>query len=105
MSDRRIFAAIGLAVVGLFIMCCGVGMTNVAVGGLGVAVGVLGPGVIVVSSMRDNVREYVFGTAHGHSVSSPPFTGTTGRCDMHLLGHAPGVNGGAVLVGGPEVPI
>src|SRR5207248_1198170 len=55
--------------------------------------------------MRDNVREYVYGTAHVHSVSPPPFAGSTGRCDMHLLVTARGISGVVVRVRDPEVPV
>jgi catechol 2,3-dioxygenase-like lactoylglutathione lyase family enzyme len=105
MSDRRKFTAVGLAAVGSFVLCCGAGMTNFAVLGLGVALLALGPGFIFMSGVRDNTREYVYGNAHVHSASPPPAAGTTGRCELHLLINAKGIDGVAVRVRDPAVPV
>ena len=105
MSDGRIFAAVGLAVAGLFILSCGAGMSNAAVGGLGVAITVLGPGSIVLASMRSNVREYVYGEGVVHRAPPRPASGTTGRCDMDLLVRAARVDGVLVRVRDAEVDV
>src|SRR6266545_5659413 len=105
LSDRRKVTAIGMAVIGAFTLCCGAGMTNPAIIGLGAAVLTLGPGFIVMSGVRDSNREYVYGTAHVHSASPPPAAGHTGRCELHLLINAPGIEGVAVRVRDAAVPV
>ena len=39
MSDTRKIAMVGLIVVGVFLFCCGTGMSSVAVGSIGVKIG------------------------------------------------------------------
>ena len=46
-----------LITAGFFVLACGVGMTNIAIGGLGVAIAVLGPLLIAMTGMRVNSDE------------------------------------------------
>ena len=93
LSDRKTVTVGTLIVFGIFILACGVGMTNIAVGGLGMAVAVLGPLLIVMTGLRGGTREFVFGTAHVHQASPLPTTGAIGRCELELVINAQGVNG------------
>ena len=105
MSARQTFTVGVLVVAGIFVLACGVGMTNIAVGGLGMAVAILGPLLIVMTGLRGGTRDYAYGMAHVHEVSALPPTGTVGRCELQLLVNAEGVNGVPVHVRDPLVPI
>ena len=72
MSDTRKIAMVGLIVVGVFLFCCGTGMSSLAVGSIGVILAVGGPILIVATTMRGNVRSYVFGTARVVEAPPPP---------------------------------
>jgi catechol 2,3-dioxygenase-like lactoylglutathione lyase family enzyme len=89
---------------GLFVLCCGTGMSSVPIAALGVAVGLLGPIVIALSSIRAN-RPDVFGTAHVSQSSPPPTTGATGRADLHLVVNAQGVHNTVVRIRDASVPV
>ncbi|MCW2641912.1 MAG: glyoxalase/bleomycin resistance protein/dioxygenase [Dactylosporangium sp.] len=94
----------GLFTAGLFVLCCGTGMSSVPIAALGVAVGLLGPVVIGLSSIRAN-RPDVFGTAHVSQSSPPPTTGVTGRADLHLVVNAQGVHNAVVRIRDASVPV
>lgn len=104
-SHGRGFAAVALAVFGLFVICFGAGLGNAGVFAVGVAIGVLGPVLLLVTAARANTREYTYGTAHVHSASPPPSAGMVGRCELHLSVYAHGIDGVAVRVLDPAVPV
>jgi catechol 2,3-dioxygenase-like lactoylglutathione lyase family enzyme len=104
LSARQGFLVCGLFTAGLFVLCCGTGMSNVPVAALGVAVGLLGPVVIALSSIRAN-RPDVFGTAHVSQSSLPPTTGVTGYADLHLVVNAHGVHNAVVRIRDANVPV
>jgi catechol 2,3-dioxygenase-like lactoylglutathione lyase family enzyme len=89
---------------GLFVLCCGTGMSNIPVAALGVAVGLLGPVVIALSSIRAS-RPDAFGTAHVSQSSPPPPTGFTGRADLQLVVNAQGVHNAVVRIRDANVPV
>jgi catechol 2,3-dioxygenase-like lactoylglutathione lyase family enzyme len=105
MSHGRLFAAYGLAAIGLFIGCFGIGLWNAGALAIGAAVGVFGPAMLLVSSMRSNTRQFIFGTAHVHEASPPPSSGMIGRAELHLSVYAEGIDGVAVRVLDPAVPV
>src|SRR5688572_22977895 len=105
MSYRRRFTAFGLMAVGLFVGCFGVGLGNAGVLALGLALGVLGPAVLLLTAVRGTTRQYIFGTAHVYSASPPPSAGMVGRAELHLAVFADGIDGVAVRVLDPAVPV
>ncbi|GIJ49680.1 hypothetical protein Val02_65660 [Virgisporangium aliadipatigenens] len=105
LSHGRAFIAVGLIALGLFVFCFGIGLGNPGIMALGVAIGVLGPVLLVVTAVRGREHEWVYGTAHVHSASPPPSSGTVGRCELHLSVYAHGIDGVAVRVLDPAVPI
>src|SRR5690349_5887710 len=105
MSDTRKIAMVGLIVVGVFLFCCGTGMSSVAVGSIGVILAVGGPILIVATTMRGNVRSYVFGTARVVEAPAAPTIGPTGRGELGLVVHARGIDGVAVRIRDPAIPL
>jgi resuscitation-promoting factor RpfA len=101
-SDIRKFAVAGLVVAGVFLLCCGAGMSNVAVGGAGVLMAVAAPVLIMVTSAR---RNYVYGTARVIEVPLAPIGGTTNRAEMQLVVNAQGIDGVSVRVRDPAIPV
>jgi catechol 2,3-dioxygenase-like lactoylglutathione lyase family enzyme len=104
-SDLKKFAVAALIVVGVFLLCCGTGMSNVVVGGAGVLLAVGGPLLILFTSARGNAKLYVFGTAHVVEVSPLPAAGTTGRCELELVINARGIDGVPVRIRDAAVPV
>jgi catechol 2,3-dioxygenase-like lactoylglutathione lyase family enzyme len=104
LSARQGFLVVSLLTAGLFVLCCGTGMTNIPVAVLGGAVALLGPTVILLSSARAN-RADVFGSAHVSQSSQPPATGIYGRADLRLMINAQGVRNAVVRVRDPQVPV
>jgi catechol 2,3-dioxygenase-like lactoylglutathione lyase family enzyme len=105
MSDTRKFALAALIVVGVFLLCCGTGMSSVAVGSIGVVLAIGGPILIFATTLRGNVRSYVFGTARVVEISPPPTVGPSGRGELGLVIHARGIDGVAVRVRDPAIPL
>jgi catechol 2,3-dioxygenase-like lactoylglutathione lyase family enzyme len=104
-SDIRKFAAAALIVFGVFLLCCGTGMSNVVVGGAGVLLAIAGPLLILVPSLRGNAKRYVYGTALVQEVSAMPASGTLGRCELELVINARGIDGVPVRVRDAAVPV
>jgi catechol 2,3-dioxygenase-like lactoylglutathione lyase family enzyme len=104
LSARQGFLVVTMFAAGLFVLCCGTGMTNIPVAVLGGAVGLLGPVVIVLSSVRAN-RADVFGSAHVSQSSPPPMTGIYGRADLHVMINAQGIHNAVVRLRDPQVPV
>jgi catechol 2,3-dioxygenase-like lactoylglutathione lyase family enzyme len=105
MSYSRRFLAIALAALGLFVVSYGIGLGNPGLIAVGVAVGVLGPALLVFTAVRATGRQYIYGTAHVYSASPPPSAGMVGRCELHLSVFAAGIDGVAVRVLDPAVPV
>jgi catechol 2,3-dioxygenase-like lactoylglutathione lyase family enzyme len=105
MSDMRKFALAALIVVGVFLVCCGTGMSSVAVGSIGVVLAIGGPILIFATTLRGNVRSYVFGTARVVEISPAPTVGPTGRGELGLVIHARGIDGVAVRIRDPAIPL
>ena len=105
MSYKRRFTAFALMALGLFIASFGVGFGSPAVIVLGLAVGILGPAILLLTAVRATTRQYVFGTAHVYSASPPPSAGMVGRAELHLAVFADGIDGVAVRVLDPAVPV
>ncbi|GIJ57657.1 VOC family protein [Virgisporangium aurantiacum] len=105
MSYGRRFMAIALGALGLFVVSYGIGFGNPGIMAVGVAVGVLGPALLILTAVRSAGRQYIFGTAHVYSASPPPSSGMVGRCELHLSVFAAGIDGVAVRVLDPAVPV
>src|SRR5690348_11310736 len=105
MSDMRKFTLAALIVVGVFLLTCGVGMSSIAVGSIGVILAVGGPILIFATTLRGNVRSYVFGTARVVEISPPPQVGPSGRGELGLVIHARGLDGVAVRIRDPAIPL
>src|SRR5688572_18199316 len=105
MTHGRLFAAFGLAALGLFVVSFGLGLGNAGVLAIGLAIGILGPALLIATAVRSSTREYIYGTAHVHSASPPPSSGIVGRCEMHLSVFAHGIDGVAVRVLDTAVPV
>jgi catechol 2,3-dioxygenase-like lactoylglutathione lyase family enzyme len=105
MSDMRKIALAALIVVGVFLVCCGTGMSSVAVGSIGVVLAIGGPILIFATTLRGNVRSYVFGTARVVEMSPAPTVGPTGRGELGLVIHARGIDGIAVRIRDPAIPL
>jgi hypothetical protein len=105
MSYSRRFLAIGLAALGLFVVSYGIGLGNAGLIAVGVAIGLLGPALLVFTAVRATGRQYIYGTAHVYSASPPPSSGMVGRCELHLSVFAAGIDGVAVRVLDPAVPV
>ena len=104
-SDMRKLAVAGLIIVGVFLLCCGTGMSSVAVGSIGVILAIGGPILIFATTLRGNVRSYVFGTARVVEVSPQPTIGPTGRGELGLVVNARGIDGVAIRIRDPAFPI
>jgi hypothetical protein len=72
---------------------------------LGLAVGILGPAILLLTAVRATTRQYVFGTAHVYSASPPTVGRNGGRAELHLAVFADGIDGVAVRVLDPAVPV
>jgi hypothetical protein len=105
MSYGRRFTAIALAALGLFVVSYGIGFGNPGIIAVGLAVGVLGPALLILTAVRATGRQYIYGTAHVYSASPPPSSGMVGRCELHLSVFAAGIDGVAVRVLDPAVPV
>jgi hypothetical protein len=103
----RIAGVFGLGMVAMFLVAFGIGLRSVLLVLAGVVIGLVAPVVAVfvwAVRLRRN-RGYFYGTAHVHSVSPPPEVGTVGRAELHLSVFAHGMDGVAVRIRDPAVPV
>ncbi len=105
MSDMRKLASQGSSSWASSCLTCGAGMSSIAVGSIGVILAIGGPILIFATTLRGNVRSYVFGTARVVEISPPPTIGPTGRGELGLVIHARGIDGVAVRVRDPAIPL
>jgi hypothetical protein len=61
--------------------------------------------VALILAARARSRQYLFGTAHVYGATPPPEVGVVGQCELHLAVFAPGIDGVAVRVLDPAVPV
>ena len=59
----------------------------------------------VVAALNSREFAYIPGTAHVVSCSPPPAAASQGRCEMHLVIHAPGIDDVAVKIRDAGVPV
>ncbi len=104
-SDGRTFGSIVLGVIGVFTLCAATGAGSWVMGALGVALLAAGIGLYVVSALNSREFAYVPGTANVQSCSPPPASASHGRCEMHLIVHAPGMDDVAVKIRDTGVPV
>ena len=103
-SYRRTFIALSAVTIGGFVLFCGIGMGNVGVALLGLLCGVLIAAAALLTGVRQR-RPFVPGSAYVREVNPPPVGAGAGRCELHLLLSAPGVEGVAVRVRDAGIPV
>jgi hypothetical protein len=106
------FAATGWAklawaatLIAVYLALFGVGARTWWVCAVGGAVGLLAVALRVLPRWFDGRPGDVYGTAHILEASPPPESGLVGRCELQLMVYAPGVEGVAVRVRDPAVPV
>jgi catechol 2,3-dioxygenase-like lactoylglutathione lyase family enzyme len=104
-SDGRTLISVLLAVAGIFTVCASIGAMSWLVAALGVAVLAASVAFYVVSALNSREFAYIPGTAHVVSCSPPPAAAAQGRCEMHLVVHAPGMEDVAVRFRDTGVPV
>src|SRR5690242_1948909 len=72
---------------------------------LGVAVLAAAITLGVVWALNNRSFAYVPGTAHVLRISPPPANAVQGRCEMHVVVHAPGIDDVAVKLRDAGVPV
>jgi catechol 2,3-dioxygenase-like lactoylglutathione lyase family enzyme len=94
-----------LVVIAIFLICASTGANSWMLAALGVAIMAAGVALYVVSAVNSREFAYIPGTAHVVSCSPPPASASQGRCEMHLVVHAPGTEDVAVKVRDAGVPV
>src|SRR5215813_13961519 len=83
----------------------GLGAGSWAVAAIGMAVLAAAIAFYVVSALNSREFTYIPGSAHVVSCSPPPASAAQGRCEMHLVVHAPGMDDVAVKIRDAGVPV
>jgi hypothetical protein len=96
-SDGRTLTSVLLVIAGVFLVCDSLGAGSWVVAAIGVAVLAAAVAFYVVSALNTPVFAYIPGSAHVVSCS-PPASAAQGRCEMHLVVHAPGMDDVAVKI-------
>ena len=104
-SDGRKLVSALLVLVATFMVCASVGAQSWIVAALGVAVLAAAVAFYVVSALNSREFAYIPGSAHVVSCSPPPAAASQGRCEMHLVVHAPGMDDVAVKIRDAGVPV
>jgi catechol 2,3-dioxygenase-like lactoylglutathione lyase family enzyme len=104
-SDGRTVASLVLVILSVFVFCASTGAQSWVMAALGVALAAAGIGLYLVSALNSREFAYVPGTAHVQSCSPPPASAAHGRCEMHLIVHAPGMDDVAVKIRDTGVPV
>jgi catechol 2,3-dioxygenase-like lactoylglutathione lyase family enzyme len=104
-SDGRKLVSVVLVIVAAFTVCASVGAQSWLIAALGVALFAAAIAFYVVSALNSREFAYVPGTAHVVSSSPPPAAASQGRCEMHLVVHAPGMDDVAVKIRDAGVPV
>ncbi len=94
-----------LAVLAVFLLFVSLGAGSWVLAALGAAVLAAAAAFYVVAALNSREFAYVPGTAHVVSSSPPPAAASQGRCEMHLVIHAPGIDDVAVKIRDAGVPV
>src|SRR5215475_323785 len=103
--QRRIIASVVLVAVGVFLVCGGVGMQKWLVGGIGGALIAVGALLFILSAINSRAMSEVQGIAHVIDRTSPPAGVSRGRCRMHLVVSARGIDDVSVRIRDGAVPV
>jgi resuscitation-promoting factor RpfA len=104
-SAGRTVVSTVLGVVAVFLVFVSLGAGSWVLAALGAAVLVAAGAFYVVAALNSREFAYVPGTAHVVSCSPPPASASQGRCEMHLVIHAPGLDDVAVKIRDAGVPV
>jgi hypothetical protein len=101
----RILVSVVLAIIGAFLVCGSVGMQTWLVGGIGAAIIAVGAGLFVISAINSRATSEVEGIAHVSDRTSPPANVKFGRCRLHLIVNARGIENVSVRIRDGAVPV
>ena len=104
-SGGRTVISMVLAVVAAFLIFVSLGAGSWVLAALGAAMLAAAAAFYIVAALNSREFAYVPGTAHVVSSSPPPAANSQGRCEMHLVIHAPGINDVAVKIRDAGVPV
>jgi catechol 2,3-dioxygenase-like lactoylglutathione lyase family enzyme len=104
-SGGRTVISTVLAVVAAFLLFVSLGAGSWVLAALGAAILAAAAAFYIVAALNSREFAYVPGTAHVVSSSPPPAAASQGRCEMHLVVHAPGINDVAVKIRDAGVPV
>ena len=104
-SGGRTVISMVLAVVAAFLLFVSLGAGSWVLAALGAAMFAAAAAFYIVAALNSREFAYVPGTAHVVSSSPPPAANSQGRCEMHLVVHAPGINDVAVKIRDAGVPV
>jgi resuscitation-promoting factor RpfA len=104
-SGGRTVISMVLAVVAAFLLFVSLGAGSWVLAALGAAILAAAAAFYIVAALNSREFAYVPGTAHVVSSSPPPAAASQGRCEMHLVVHAPGINDVAVKIRDAGVPV
>jgi catechol 2,3-dioxygenase-like lactoylglutathione lyase family enzyme len=104
-SGGRTVISMVLAVAAAFLLFVSLGAGSWVLAALGAAILAAAAAFYIVAALNSREFAYVPGTAHVVSSSPPPAAASQGRCEMHLVVHAPGINDVAVKIRDAGVPV